>query len=315
MADQSKNGEPIPEQPSEGVRLRPPFAPGHIAIAVHAPPGARPAHGSAELAQMAGKLFAAIRASPPNPAGWTPYANGDSNIPIAKPDGSTTPLDDVLAEALAPIGYARVDKLTYRAEWSTPDVEQILWFDTYGNPKEFLVGDAGLRNANAEAFARQCQQRYASPLILQCLNQESGKRSPWLCPLHFSVGSLLRWGLRSSLNLAGCTPEQITTALASGVRSRLLPLIADIRTIAALLEFAERDGEPLPWLTSGTYYRAALVAYLAAKIGRPRAETKSLLSRHSAFFANGIDTSRFTPQAYIEHVLDDAAAAVAQSAN
>jgi hypothetical protein len=313
LTDPSKNGAPIPEQPSQSTSLRPPFAPGHIAIAVPAPPGARPAQDSDELAQMAATLFAAIRCGPVAQTGWVPYADGDSNIPIAKPDGSSTPLDDVLAEALAPIGYARVDKLTYRADWSTRDVEQILWFDTYGNPKEFLVGDAGLRNAKAETFAKQCQQHYASPLILQCLSQENGKQSPWFCPLHFSVGSLLRWGLRSSLSLARRTPEQITTSLAPGVRSKLLPLIGDIQTIAALLDFLERDGEPLPWSSSGTYYRAALVAYLAAKLGRPRAETKSLLSRHAAFFANGIDTSRLTPESYIDHILDDADAAVAQA--
>ena len=263
---------------------------------------------------MAATLFAAIRRDPSVPPDWTPYSDDDPNIPIRNPDGSTTPLDDVLAKALAPIGYARVEKLTYRADWSTQDVEQILWFDTYGNPKEFLVGDAGLRNAKAETFAKQCQQHYASPLILQCLNQESGKQSPWFCPLHFSVGSLLRWGLRSSLSLARCTPEQITTSLAPGVRSKLLPLIGDIRTSAALLDFLERDGEPLPWLISGTYYRAALVAYLAAKLGRPQEETKALLMRHAAFFANGIDMTRLTPESYIDHIVDDAEAAVAQAA-
>jgi hypothetical protein len=314
LTDQSKNGAPIPEQPSEGMSLEPPLAPGHIAIAVHALPDARPAQGSKELAQMATALFAAIRRGPAPQPGWVPYADGDSNIPITKSDGSSTPLGDVLAEALAPIGYTRVDKLTYRADWSPPDVEQVLWFDTYGNPKEFLVGDAGLRNANAEAFAKQCQQRYASPLILQCLGQESGKQSSWFCAVHFSVGSLFRWGLRSSLSLAGCTAEQITTLLAQGVRSKLLPLIGDIRTIARLLDFLERDGEPLPWLTSGTYYRAALVAYLAAKVGRPPKETKNLLMQHAAFFANGIDTARLTPESYVDHILADAEAAIAGEA-
>jgi hypothetical protein len=311
LTDPSKNGAPIPEQPSEGGSGQSLFAPGHIAIAVHAPPDARPAQGSQELAQTATALFAAIRSVPADQASWVPYANSDSNIPIAKPDGSSTRLDDVLGEALAPIGYARVDKLTYRADWSTADVEHVLVFDTYGNPKEFLVGDACLRNANADAFATQCQQRYASPLILQCLSQVSGKRSPWLFPLHFSIGSLLRWGRRSSLSLAGCTPDQIATTLASGVRSELLPLLGGIRTIAALLDFVERDDERLPWLAGGAYYLAALVAYLAAMVGRPPKETKSLLMQHAAFFANGIDTARLTPESYVDHILSDAEAAVA----
>ncbi len=62
----------------------------------------------------------------------------------------------------------------------------------------------------------------------------------------------------------------------------------------------------------GPYYRAALVAYLAAKLGRPQDQTRDLLRKHARWIANGIDRSRFTPETNIDHILDDAAVAIAQ---
>ena len=85
-------------------------------------------------------------------AAWHPYAEGDSNILVG--GKGRVKLDDLLTKALAPIGYVRVEKLTYRANWSTDDVEQFLSFDTYGNPKQYLSSSAGLRNPQAEAFAK-----------------------------------------------------------------------------------------------------------------------------------------------------------------
>src|SRR5580698_6574902 len=98
-------------------------------------------------------------------AAWQPYADGDSNILVGK-KGSVK-LDDLLTKALAPIGYIRVAKLTYRANWSTDDVEQFLSFDTYGNPKQYLSSSAGLRNLRAEAFAKQCHERYADKIFFR----------------------------------------------------------------------------------------------------------------------------------------------------
>ncbi len=97
-------------------------------------------------------------------------------------------LDDILAPALAEVGYKKVAKLTYRASWSTDDVEQFLSFDTYGNPKQYLTGDAGFRNLKAEAFAEQCQQRYASKTYFLCMPKGGYVYPPYFCLMNFPIG-------------------------------------------------------------------------------------------------------------------------------
>jgi hypothetical protein len=304
MAPAATGSTPAPAAPN-----------GRIAIATPVSRRPSPDQSAAELEGAAKRLLAAVGRDTPAARGWTPYSDGDSNTSIKGPAGTNVKLGDVLAEALAPLGYARVETLTYRAEWSTRDVEHVLRFDTYGNPKEFLTADAGLRNSEGEAFAKQCKERYANPAFRQATSQDGYWNSPWFCLMHFSVGGLLRWGPRGSVNLAGLTPDQIGEAIVPGIRSTLMPLVSEILTKASLLAFLERDEEPLRWVMRGPYYRAALVAYLATVLGQPRNQTRDLLLEHALWIANGIDTSRITPEAYIEHVLDDAAAAVAQSAN
>ena len=316
MADQSKNGSPLPPGADAAGTTRDPAAPkGRIAIATPVSRGASSAHGSLELDRAAKSLLAAVGRDTSAARGWTPYSDEDSNISIKGPAGTNLKLGDVLADALAPLGYARVEELTYRAEWSAPDVEHVLRFDTYGNPKEFLTADAGLRNHEAEAFAKRCKGRYAHPMLLQAKSQDGYWNSPWFCPMHFPIGELLHWGPRSSVNLAGLTPERIKEAAISGVGSTLVPFVGKIQTIAALLAFLESDVKPFLWAMRAPYYRAALVAYLAAKLERPQDQTRDLLRKHAWMIANGLDASRFTPETYIEHILDDAAAAVAQGAS
>jgi hypothetical protein len=76
----------------------------------------------------------------------------------------------------------------------------------------------------------------------------------------------------------------------------------------------ESDREPLRWYSRGPYYRAALVAYLARTLGVARKTTKASLLAHAKLIENGIDTTRLTADSYIDHILDDADAAVARSA-
>jgi hypothetical protein len=88
----------------------------------------------------------------------------DSNVSVG-PKEKKVKLDDLLAGALAKVGYVRVGKLAYRAAWSTQDVEHFLTFDPYGTPKIYLQGDVCLRNKEADAFAEQCRCRYTSPVF------------------------------------------------------------------------------------------------------------------------------------------------------
>ncbi len=246
--------------------------------------------------------------------GWNPYADGDPNISIGAKGANRVKLDDLLTKALAPARYRRVEKLTYRANWSTDDVEQFLLFDTYGNPKQFLTGNVGLRNAKAETFADQCQQRYACKTYFQCMPKGGYVYPPFFCPMHFSIGSLFGWGARGSLDTLDFSPDELARAVVEPIQSTLIPCIGGITTIERLHDFLESDREPLRWYMRGPCHRAALVAYLARTLGVPREKTRASLLSHASLFDDGIDTTRLTPETYIDHILDDAEAAVAQAA-
>jgi hypothetical protein len=236
-----------------------------------------------------------------------PQPPEDSNIEVGPPPQRLR-LDDLLSKAVAQAGYRRVAKLTYRAQWSAEDVEHILAFDTYGTPKIFLRGDAGLRNAGADRFVLQCQGRYASPIVLRCLRESRYVPPPWHCWLQFSIGDLFNWGVGGSLTTVDYTPEALEAAIAGPVRDKLVLYLGGITTIAKLLEFAERDEEPMRWFRVAGYIRAAIVAYLAAKLGVARQQTRDLLMKRAEYMTNSLDTARFTPESFIDHVLDDAEA-------
>jgi hypothetical protein len=273
------------------------------------------ARGDAPKARATDRFLAGlvdrIRARFPKLEAWNPYSNEDSNIEIGDEKSGRIKLDDLMTQTLAPVGYRRVDKLTYRAEWSTADVEHVLSIDTYGNPKVFLHGDAGLRNKHAEAFAQQCQQRYGDKAALRTLRETDYVEPPWFCPMNFSIGSLFGWPGRAALNTADFSPQALAQALAVPIRAKLIPYVGGVTTLQTLLDFLERDAAPMQWVMRGPCYRAALVAYLSATLGANQERTRTILTTHARLYPNMIDTTRLTPETYVEHILEDAAIAAA----
>jgi hypothetical protein len=219
-------------------------------------------------------------------------------------------LDDVLAPGLADSGYRKVAKLTYRGEWSTPEIEHVLTFETYGLPKDFLRGDAGLRNRAAEAFAAECLQRYANRGILRALRDSGYKCPPWFCDMHFSIGDLFDWESRGSIDMTDYSSDELAHTVTELARSKLVPFVRNIVSIPAFLEILERDDQPMTWVRTGGG-RFAIVAYLAAAVGADRAKTRATLLKHVGLIKTWVDRPRLTPETYIERILDDAAAAVA----
>jgi hypothetical protein len=255
-------------------------------------------------------LFGERGLQTPSKPVWSPYSDEDSNIEIAGENAGSIKLDDLMTDALAPLGYHRVDKLIYRADWSTADVEHVLSLDTYGNPKVFLHGDAGLRNKDAETFAQQCHQRYVDERVLKSRRETAYVDPPWFCPMNFSIGKLFGWPGRAALNTADFSSQTLAGALAEPIRATLIPYLSRVTTLQGLLEFLERDEPPMQWTMRGPYYRAALVAYLAAALGVDQSKTRATLLTHSRLYPNMIDMTRLTPETYVDHLLEDAATAI-----
>ncbi|MGD0565412.1 MAG: hypothetical protein ABSA66_20290 [Roseiarcus sp.] len=107
--------------------------------------------------------------------------------------------------------------------------------------------------------------------------------------------------------------DELVRAVVEPIRSKLIPYVGGITTIERLHDVLANDQEPLRWL-NGPYYRAALVVFLARQLSVPRQKTKALLLTHARDIENGIDRTRLTAESYIDHILDDAEAAVTQAA-
>ncbi len=291
--------------------------PGHprsIAGVIGVVPGEVSAEEKARARQMLNALEQMRERFPRPPGDATqprPRSLSDTRSDDVKP--KRTKLDDALAPALAEAGYKKIAKLTYRGEWSTPDVEHVLTFETYGVPKIYLSGSAGLRNPGASAFAEQCADRYAMPLATQFLREGRYTLPPWFCPTHFNAGvALFGWGISGQLDMSAYPPSEVAAIVTERVRSKLVPFVGGVVSLAALLEFVDRNEEPVLWIRTGGCVQAAIVAYLAAALGLSREATRARLRRKAYSMIQWLDKPRITPETYIEHILDDAEAAVAQ---
>ena len=239
-------------------------------------------------------------------------ASPSSDITPSGAKRKRTKLDDALAAALSHVGYRRIAKFTYRGEWSTPVVEHVLTFDAYGVPKVYLSGDAGLRNPQASAFADQCLSRYGTPQFLKVLRESGYVYPPWWCQTHFPIGRLFGWKVRSSLDMTFLSSEDAASSVAKSVAADLLPLVRRVVSLETFLDFLARNEEPLLWVRAGPGTQAAIVAYLACAVGCSRVWTRAQLLRDPKLMLGSIDSARLTPEAYVDHILDDAEAAVAE---
>ena len=152
-------------------------------------------------------------------------------------------------KALGEIGCEHVAKLKFRAPWSNAEVEHILSFEPYGTPKIFLAGDAGIRNGPAEAFARQCRHRYTVKVIRESTLVDP----PWHCPMHLSLGMLFGWKSGSYLNTQDYHPDDLARTIVQAVQSKLIPFVGGITTLDRLLDFLQRDQEPMRWFRVGAH--------------------------------------------------------------
>jgi hypothetical protein len=220
--------------------------------------------------------------------------NGQANAAAIK-------LDDLLASALAGVGYERVAKLTYRADWSTAEVEHILFFSTHGSPKGFLTGELGVRNKEAESFAEGCRNRYADPII-----RNSDFVPPrWWCWLHCSLGSLANWP-GANLFMPKFTPDELKRKVTEAVTGFLRPYVGAVTTVQRLFDFLAQDSEPMRWFRTGPYFRAAEVVYLGRKLGVPSERLQEITRPYSKLIANGIDLKAMTPEEYMLRIVRDA---------
>jgi hypothetical protein len=174
-----------------------------------------------------------------------------------------------LTNALADVGYRRLKRHTYQAEWST-EVEHFLYFQLYGGAN-FLASDFGLRTKESERFAIQSIQTYGSEV--DRLPRHDEKNS---CVMRGPLGDE-SWGMRSSLTVSSMSGSALAAKIKRDVEQKLFPVIRGITSLDLLLSFWLIDAEPCPWYRCNGAMRAAMIVNVARRVGIAPAEIRKLL--------------------------------------
>src|SRR5262245_49837430 len=98
-----------------------------------------------------------------------------------------TPFEDATTPILQQAGYAKVDILTYKARWSSKDVEHFIYFEEGGKTKGLFSGSFGIRNGDAEAFSVNAIRRYSGEFHFQVLRYDQRTT----CTMRFPFGFLV----------------------------------------------------------------------------------------------------------------------------
>ncbi len=207
--------------------------------------------------------------------------------------------EGLITAALAEVGYAKAKRLTYQASWSTTEVEHFLYLSTYGNPKEYLTVDFGLRNPLAEEFAIECISLFGGE-IFRTLQYD--RRND--CFMRFSLGKAAAWRPRWSLTLLQMSPASVASKIKTDVSELLLPLVRSVTTAKALLSLLLEDVEPYPWVRINSALRAAQIACLARLAGIESDQIRTLLrsffDKIAADVGSGADANLYV-EAIVRH--------------
>jgi hypothetical protein len=201
--------------------------------------------------------------------------------------------------------YARLKRFSYKANWSTPDVEHFLFFSTYGNPRAFLTADFGVRNVDAQNFSVKSIQAYGGGAYHLVARDESNQ-----CYMRFPLGKLAGWAPRWSLTFSKMSDGDLAELLTWAIREMLFPVIRDVTNLDRFISLLMCDEEPVRWVHVNGAMRMAQIAYLARRLGMGAIEIRSMLERRANKIRAHLGRGALDPAAYIDQVIVDSETAV-----
>jgi hypothetical protein len=166
-----------------------------------------------------------------------------------------------ITSGLAELGYRRLKKRTYKASWSSEDVEHFLFLSLHSG-RNYFSCDFGIRNPPAELFALECVKLYAGPAF-QSIPFDPRDR----CAMRFSLGGLARWGTQWSLAISDMSEAALAEKVTCAIRDDLLPVVRSILAPGDLFSLLLEDVEPCRWLRVSGALRAAIIVYLGRRMG------------------------------------------------
>lgn len=242
--------------------------------------------------------YSRLRIGQTSRAGRDERRRGLRRMGGAKRCGGQMLKESVITNAVAELKYERIKRFTYRAIWSTSDVEHLLFFSLWGTPKNFLAADFGVRNKSAEAFGTECVHAFGGPIYQLMKNDEETD-----CFMKFSLGKLARWEPRSSLKVREVSGTELTDKIKTDVHYRLVPLISRITSLDDLLSLLLKDAEPFSWMYVNSAIRVAQIVYLSRVLGMDLGEIRVSLRPFGRELVSSIPKGA-DPASYIDRVLE-----------
>jgi len=187
-----------------------------------------------------------------------------------------------MTPGLAELGYLRLKKRTYKASWSSTDVEHFLFFSLYGGGNYFTCY-FGIRNPPAQRFALECLKLYGGSLF-----QTVRFDHRYSCSMRFSLGGLAGWGPQWSLTISDMSEAALADKVKCDVRDLLFPVVRSILAPADLFSLLIKDVEPCRWLGVSGAIRAAMIVYLGRRMGIQTSELESMLQPYLKDIAGSV---------------------------
>jgi hypothetical protein len=206
-----------------------------------------------------------------------------------------------ITPGLSELGYVRLRRLTYKASWSSTDVEHFLFGRLIGGGNRFLC-DFGIRNPGAEQFALECLKLF-SGLGLRDVPR-------YYCSNRFPLGKWAGWSIRCTLTISAFSEAAFADKVKGDVEHLLLPVVRSILSPADLFSILSKNVEPCSWVTVGGPLRAAQVVYLGRRLGVTTSELRSMLQPYFTQIGGSLGrdgTGEWqSPTAFLEKVLHHA---------
>jgi len=206
-----------------------------------------------------------------------------------------------MTSGLAELGYLRLKKRTYKASWSSEDVEHFLFLSLHSG-RHYFTCDFGIRNPPAERFALECLKLHGGPFF------QTIRFDPrYGCSMRFSLGRLAGWGFRSTLTISDMSEEALADKVKSDVRDLLCPVVRSILAPADLFSLLVKNVEPCRWLGVSGALRAAMIAYLGRRMGIETSELESMLQPYLRDITGSVQRG-VAPSFFLSEVLRSAEA-------
>ena len=206
-----------------------------------------------------------------------------------------------ITPGLSELGYVRLKRLTYKASWSSTDVEHFLFASVFGGGDRFLC-DFEIRNPGAERFARECLKLFSAPGLREF------RFSPrYDCSNRFPLGKWAGWSIGWTLTISAFSETAFADKVKGDVERLLLPVVHSILSPADLFSILSKNVEPCSWVTVGGPLRAAQVVYLGRRLGVTTSELRSMLQPYLTQIGGSLGrggTGEWqSPSAFLEKVL------------